>query len=302
LKFYTNNIYSAGEGRGPHETDHSFNDIGEPSARMIIRETGDINIGSYNLRIGTYDTSYLCVFDLSNSEFMIPPRGTSAERSRMYNGHVDQTMYEGAIRYNTDDKRFEGFGYDHHWNSLGGVCNVDQNTFITAEDSPDSGNNQLKFYTNNSYIPTEIAHKDELTLRMVIDNTGDISMFYSLDIAADLDVGNDMIVTGNVTATTYTAVSDESLKENITLLENPLEKTTSLTGKNYTWKSDQNSKRQAGLIAQETEQVIPEAVDNKNTLKSINYNAIIPYLIESIKIQQTQITNLEERIKSLENK
>ena len=125
---------------------------------------------------------------------------------------------------------------------------------------------------------------------MIIEANGDISMNHNL------------IVKDNVQATDFTAVSDEKLKSNIHNLENPLLKITSTIGRNYTWISDLSNVVQSGVIAQELEPYIPEAVQNKQHFKTVNYNAIIPYLIESIKEQQQQISNLEKRIVELENK
>ena len=55
-----------------------------------------------------------------------------------------------------------------------------------------------------------------------------------------------------------------------------------------------------GLVAQELEQVLPELVTtHKGTdyddEKSVNYNGVIPVLIEAIKEQQQQIEQLQQR-------
>lgn len=53
----------------------------------------------------------------------------------------------GMIRYNTTDLRYEAYD-GSNWAGLGGVIDVDQNTFIRAETSPGANNNDLEFYTN----------------------------------------------------------------------------------------------------------------------------------------------------------
>ena len=64
------------------------------------------------------------------------------------------------------------------------------------------------------------------------------------------------------------------------------------------------------MIAQETEKIIPEAVQtNENDIKSVNYNCIVGYLIEAIKKlhkkdkeKNKKIKNLEEKHENLQNK
>ena len=77
---------------------------------------------------------------VSGTGSLVLPQGETADRP------TDAT---GSIRFNSDDGQFEG--YDGlAWAGLGGVIDVDQNTKITAEDTPGSDNNQLKFYTGGS--------------------------------------------------------------------------------------------------------------------------------------------------------
>ena len=57
------------------------------------------------------------------------------------------TPTAGMIRYNTTDLRYEAYD-GTNWAGLGGVVDVDQNTFIRAETSPGANNNDLEFYTN----------------------------------------------------------------------------------------------------------------------------------------------------------
>jgi hypothetical protein len=96
--------------------------------------------------------------------------------------------------------------------------------------------------------------------------------------------------------------SDIRLKDNIKDLETPLDKVLQLKGISYNLK--RSGKGHIGLIAQDVEKIIPLVVEeynlpfeenDKELYKTIRYQELIPYLIESIKA-------LECRIKILENK
>ena len=54
--------------------------------------------------------------------------------------------------------------------------------------------------------------------------------------------------------------------------------------------------RKAGLIAQDVEKVLPEAVDGDEGEKTLDYNATIALLVNAIKEHQTQIEQLKEQL------
>ena len=120
--------------------------------------------------------------------------------------------------------------------------------------------------------------------------------------------------------------SDKRLKENIVNIESPLQKIKMLNGVMFDWKvqeaidqrrthhlSDETLGAEKGLhdtgiIAQEVQKVLPEVVTerpgpegdpNKGYL-AVNYEKLVPLLIEGIKEQQGQIKVMQERINKLE--
>ena len=96
-------------------------------------------------------------------------------------------------------------------------------------------------------------------------------------------------------------LSDLSLKENITPLENPVEKVKAINGITFTWK-DQTlfAGQRVGVIADEVEKVLPEAVTmNEDGNKMISYDSLIPLLIEAVKEQQKAIESLQQELAAI---
>lgn len=101
-------------------------------------------------------------------------------------------------------------------------------------------------------------------------------------------------------------LSDEKLKTNISPLNNAIDKVLSLSGVSFEWrfKEFQNmkfdQKRHLGLIAQNVERIIPDAVfENPQGYKCLDYNGLIALLVESIKEQQKEINDLKKTLSGL---
>ena len=114
-----------------------------------------------------------------------------------------------------------------------------------------------------------------------------------------LDMNGNMTVAGNVTA-----YSDIRLKENIEVIPDALAKVQQLRGVTFTRNDVEDlEKRHTGVIAQEVEAVLPEAVSEDNDgIKNVAYGNMVGLLIEAIKEQQTQINELIAQVKSLKEK
>jgi hypothetical protein len=118
-------------------------------------------------------------------------------------------------------------------------------------------------------------------------------------VAAKLQVGGDIRATGEVVA--Y-AASDKNLKDNIQKIESPLEIISKIGGYTFDWNKNQQTYtgKDYGVIAQEIEEVMPELVITRESgYKAVNYEKIIPLLIESIKEQQNAIVAQQTEIKEL---
>lgn len=118
---------------------------------------------------------------------------------------------------------------------------------------------------------------------------------------------------GNITA----YASDARLKTNVTPIENAIDKVKKIRGVTFDWVDNitseydfhPSSMHETGVIAQEIQEVIPDAVvtapfNGNYTRKSgtdhnfltVDKDKIVPLLIEAIKEQQQQIEELKEMI------
>jgi len=101
------------------------------------------------------------------------------------------------------------------------------------------------------------------------------------------EADGDFHADGDVIAQSTTISSDRRLKENIEKVPNALDKVEALNGVTFDWKK--TGEKSAGVIAQEVQEVLPEAVKevtalgNGETHLTVNYHALTSILIEAIK-------------------
>jgi hypothetical protein len=108
-------------------------------------------------------------------------------------------------------------------------------------------------------------------------------------------------------ATSWTATSDERLKNINSNIENAIEKLLTLRTVNFSWKSDETNKENLGLIAQDVEAVFPQVIE-KNKLNSgvdeqndhteylgVKYTELIPVLVKAIQELKAEIDELKNK-------
>ena len=103
-------------------------------------------------------------------------------------------------------------------------------------------------------------------------------------------------VTGNILVSGEVhSASDIALKENIEPITNAINKLKEISGVTFNMIGEKI--RSTGIIAQDVEKVLPEAVAN-GEFKSVAYGSMVGLLIEAIKEQQTQIDDLKKEIQN----
>jgi hypothetical protein len=130
-----------------------------------------------------------------------------------------------------------------------------------------------------------------LTERFRIHQNGNVTINDGADPGYKLYVAGTIYATGNITAN-----SDLTLKKNLQIIDNPIDKLMQLNGYAYQWKEDDS--HQYGVVAQEVEKILPYAVSTGlDGIKGVSYNQITPLLIEGFKSHESEITQLKKKVK-----
>ena len=149
----------------------------------------------------------------------------------------------------------------------------------TADSTADADNWSL---ANRAFV---IGNGTDDNVSSTLDRSDAMTVLFdgTTTIAGDLNINSDM-----------------RLKANIISLGSTLSKLLQIDGKTYTMKKDANNKKKIGLLAQDIEKVFPELVSEANDIKSVNYQGLVPVLINALKEQQLEIDRLKAQEKRLE--
>jgi hypothetical protein len=100
------------------------------------------------------------------------------------------------------------------------------------------------------------------------------------------------VFSSSVTADSFITASDRALKTGIRPITNYETILSSIHGVHFNWKT--NGKKDVGVIAQDLQDVIPEAVHMiKGGVYGVSYFTLVPVLIEAVKSLQTRVSTLE---------
>lgn len=110
--------------------------------------------------------------------------------------------------------------------------------------------------------------------------------------------GNSNFGSGDVWAKTFHSSSDRALKEGIVSFEagEGVSLVDNLNPVWFTWSQDQTA--DFGVIAQEVEKVLPEAVFEREGRKFVNYSSLVAVAIAAIKDLREEVKELKECQKS----
>ncbi|EKS0487921.1 prophage tail fiber N-terminal domain-containing protein [Escherichia coli] len=172
-----------------------------------------------------------------------------------------------------------------------------------------TGNRFALLNSGNSELPVSIRVWGSSTRQNVFEvGTSAAYLFY----AQKTTDGQNLTVNGSVNCTTLNQSSDRRLKENIEIIDNATDAIRKINGYTYTLK--ENGEHCAGVIAQEVEEAIPEAVGSfihygeelqgptvdGNELReetrylNVDYAAVTGLLVQVARETDDRVTALEE--------
>ena len=150
-------------------------------------------------------------------------------------------------------------------------------------------------YNSSGYSATSVSSFSTSAPAFVIGNGADFSNksdAFKVMFNGDTTVSNDLTVSGDVVIS-----SDARLKSNIVSLGSTLSKLLQIDGKSYEMKG----KQKIGVLAQEIKEVFPELVsEDDNEMLAVNYQGLVPVLINALKEQDTKMKEQEKRLERLE--
>jgi hypothetical protein len=172
---------------------------------------------------------------------------------------------------------------------------------ITSGGTVQINNNQSNGVVGTNFIAYALSSNSFFRLGNNTSNSLDIQLTRS-DSATMLSV-NGHSGAGFLNSSAWSYGSDRRIKENIVYIETGLEKIMALKPAKFDYIN--GIKNNIGWIAQDVQNVIPEAVNvvsEDNDQLTLKSDFIIPYLVKAIQEQQAQIKELQDEIISLKNK
>ena len=250
-------------------------------------QAGFNETGSNKLYISNNDTSTPLIYgDFSDKVAVVNGSLGIGIQNPERPVHMRATNAIFRIDRDRDDPGFAIVRYDNGFNNVWKSF-----YFYTNADGPNDGKFVIADWgTNVSGLSTA---------RMVIANNGNLGIGNYLFT----DPSEKLTVSGNVLATGSFITSDKRFKRNIHTVIDATSRLKELRGVTYQYETQKFSERnlpqgeKIGFIAQEVQKVFPELVtEDSEGYLAVNYDGLIPVLVEALKSQQSRIEALENKL------
>jgi len=245
--------------------------------------TGIANTAStaINIRLEdeTTDTTCFPVFTKDATGDRPPKTDSSKLTYNSSTGRLNATTFEGDLQGdvtgNADTATNATNAANAFVNAISGGSGLTR--FLTFVEGSADGNKQLQLDADFYVLPRSTSSNSDLCVR------GDIIAFAG-------------------------AASDDRLKTSKASIPNALDKVLSLNGFTFEWNElgsriigDPEGTKSVGISAQETQEVVPEAVREIITPEgddflSVKYEKLVPLLIEAIKELNGKVEDLQQQL------
>ena len=248
--------------------------------RVTASDFASTVIGQYNSS-GSSVTNSASAFNTANTAFVI---GNGADNSNKSDAF--KVMFNGNTTIGGDDLTIgdlSAFSGSFTQRSAIDVVAHSDGDLLTAYASGSSGDRfNIELDTGNSLAKISSGGGYNLTFSteggtMNFESSGMGTATYSFD--------GDVVIS-----------SDARLKSNIVSLGSTLSKLLQIDGKSYEMKG----KQKIGVLAQEIQDVFPELVsEDDNEMLAVNYQGLVPVLINALKEQESKIIDQQAQIDEL---
>ena len=266
------------------------------NAATATTATGATNI-NINATTSTDTTTYPVLVGAASSGNQIPFIDNSDLSYNASTGALSATSFVG------DGSSLTGIITDLSYDTspqLGGTLESNGNNVQMADNDSvifgtGGGGSDSQIYWNGSALKVDVNGGN---LHIEMDGAGNTDIVTITSGGAntflfDASAGN-LTVSGDITA--FGTLSDIAVKENISLIEDPLEKITKISGYTFNYKDTPNT-RMTGVIAQEVQKVLPEVVYRQGDKLAVRYNNMVGLLIEAIKELREEVRILKGEIR-----
>lgn len=244
-----------------------------------------------NVGIGTSSPSYL--LDIWSTSATLRIRNITAPAT----GGTSSLLFEGINNYSGVSQSFINSVQAGNSGATQLVFGTSDTTDATATERMRITNTGLFIYGGSSSTNTALFTAKSRTASEIWSfgpNAYNSTNIFRVENSSTTGV---YLVSGN---TSWTANSDERLKNITGNIENAIDTLKQLRAVKYTWKKDTSNKVNIGLIAQDVIKVLPEIVDiqedEMNTL-GVKYTELVPVLIAAIQELSNELNELKSKIK-----
>lgn len=245
-----------------------------------ITAVKDLKIGGDLITVDTSTSQLVVTADGKSGTIVLRPNTVSA--------YVAEALTE-SVTYATTGT----FAVDDVRNIQVGATVTVKNVLSTVT-SVDTGKN---------YVTVTPEFSNPLNVGTILTFTN--PFFATSENSGDLIVQGNIYATGNITAY-YASPSDVRLKENVVKIDNALERVKQISGVFYDWteeyvatlpNADTFVKADTGVIAQDVQQAIPQAVTtNDKGYLGVKYEKLAGLIIEAIKELAADVEEIKKKI------
>lgn len=195
-----------------------------------------------------------------------------------------------ALNINTSGIGEGDLGSNGGGDGIFGIYNTTNSGRTTFFNKNSSGtyNDILSFIDNSATVDGSLTVNNGLTVN------GGSTLNNGITVTGNTNINGNLYVTQDIYA--FYSPSDRNWKDNISLIPDALNKVNLISGNTFDWnEKSPMSGKDVGVIAQEVQKVLPEAVtQQEDGHLSVSYQKLVPLLIEAIKELKQEIEDLKK--------